>query len=319
MAGNKNEQTGFFRGIYEFEDPSGNLLAAKIPHSGSADLYDGTVLIVRPNQCCIFVYKGEIAELFADGTHELKTGNTPLITKLMNAKLGFKSPLRCELWFFSGSVFSSRRWGTPRPIVHQFKDAGAIPLRGHGQFNLVVKHPNKLLRTLIGTRSSYDITEAEELVQGQIAESFPEALAGIDRLEDLGKASEKVSQKLTRLANDMISRFGLNIIDLQVFAITPPDEVLKAMNEKAAMNVIGDKREYLLYQAANSLTQKGGGAHGNDQLQMMMGLMLGKGLMVSPEQAPHTSYSPALVASCPKCSQKLHPGGKFCANCGAQL
>jgi len=315
----KNDQTNFFRGIYEFEDPSGNLLAAKIPSEGTADLYDGTVVIVRPSQCAIFVYKGEIAELFADGTHELKTGNIPLLTKLMNAKLGFKSPIRCELWFFSGSVFAARRWGTPRPIVHQFKDAGAIPLRGHGQFNLVVKHPNKLLRTLIGSRSTYDITEAEELVQGQIAESFPEALAGIERLEDLGKANERVSQKIAALTNEKVARFGLNIIDLQVFSVTPPDEVLKAMNEKAAMNVIGDKREYLLYQAANSLTQKGGSSHGNDQLQMMMGLMLGKGLLTSQEDAPSMSYTPAVTAACPKCAQRVRAGNKFCANCGEQL
>lgn len=316
---NKNNQTNFFRGIYEFEDPSGTLLAARVPHEGSADLYDGTVVVVRPSQCCIFVHKGSVAELFADGTHELTTGNVPVLTRLANAKLGFKSPIRCELWFFSGSVFSARRWGTPRPIVHQFKDAGAIPVRAYGQFNLVVKDPNKLLLTLVGSRASYDITEAEELVQGQIAESFPEALQGLDKLDDLGKNNDRVSERLERTVNDKIARFGLRILDLQVFAVTPPDEVLKAMNEKAAMNVIGDKREYLMYQAASSLGKPGGG-HGSDQLQMMMGLMLGKGLLAGNEEAPSLAYAPArAMASCPGCQAKVAVGNKFCANCGAKL
>lgn len=315
----KHDQTTFFRGIYEFEDPSGNLLAAKIPHSGTADLYDGTVVVVRPSQCAIFVHKGEIAELLADGTHELHTGNIPVLTSLSNIKLGFKSPIRCELWFFSGSVFSARRWGTPRPIMHNFKDAGVIPLRAHGQFSLVVKDPKKLLLTLVGSRSAYDITEAEELVQGQIAESFPETLQGIEKLENLGQHNERISERIERLANDKIARFGLKILDLQVFAVTPPDEVLKAMNEKAAMNVIGDKREYLLYQAASSLTQKAGAGHGNDQLQMMMGLMLGKGLLAGNEEAPSVAYSPANSAACPKCGHAATAGAKFCAGCGAKL
>ncbi|MCO5144528.1 MAG: SPFH domain-containing protein, partial [Oligoflexia bacterium] len=107
----KNHQTTLFKGIYEFEDPSGTLLAAKVPYDGSADLYDGTVVIVRPNQCCAFIYKGELADLYMDGTHELKTENLPVLTRLSNYQLGFKSPLRAELWFFSGHLFTCRRWG----------------------------------------------------------------------------------------------------------------------------------------------------------------------------------------------------------------
>lgn len=57
------KQTNLFRGIYEFEDPSGGLLAAKIPHSGSADLYDGTTVVVRPNQRAIFIYQGQVADI----------------------------------------------------------------------------------------------------------------------------------------------------------------------------------------------------------------------------------------------------------------
>jgi membrane protease subunit (stomatin/prohibitin family) len=319
---NDQQQSTFFRGIYEFEDPSGTLLAAKVPTQGTLDLYDGTVVVVRPNQCAIFIYKGEIAELLADGTHELRTENIPLLTKLANIKLGFKSPIRCELWFFSGSVFASRRWGTPRPVVHNFKDAGAIPARAYGQFNLVVKDPQKLLLTLIGSRSTFDITDAEELVQGQIAESFPQALEGIEKLEDLGKSNDKISERIERLTNDKIAKFGLRILELQVFAVTPPDEVLKAMNEKAAMNVIGDKREYLLYQAAASLNSPKEGGHSNDPLQMMMGLMLGKGLLSSQDNSqPNMSYAPTpgTMAACPKCSLRVAVGNKFCANCGEKL
>ena len=49
------KQRGIFSGIYEFEDPSGGLLASKVPLNGTADLYDGTAVIVKPNQMAIRV------------------------------------------------------------------------------------------------------------------------------------------------------------------------------------------------------------------------------------------------------------------------
>ena len=55
----KNQQSVLFKGIFEFEDPSGVLLAAKIPANGSADLYSGTAIVVKANQCALFVYKGK--------------------------------------------------------------------------------------------------------------------------------------------------------------------------------------------------------------------------------------------------------------------
>lgn len=37
----KYQQSILFKGIYEFEDPSGVLVAAKIPPIGTADLHEG--------------------------------------------------------------------------------------------------------------------------------------------------------------------------------------------------------------------------------------------------------------------------------------
>src|SRR5690348_14766163 len=72
---NPRPQGLFARGVYEFEDPSGTLIAAQVPFTGSADLYDGTAVIVRPNQVALLVYKGEVTDLLGPGTHYIKTGN----------------------------------------------------------------------------------------------------------------------------------------------------------------------------------------------------------------------------------------------------
>lgn len=320
----KLEQSLLFQGIYEFEDPSGTLLAAKVPYQGSVDLYDGTVVIVRPNQCCLFIYKGEVADLLLDGTHTLKTDNIPVLTSLANYRLGFKNPLRAELWFFSGQVFTSRRWGSPSPILVNIEGQGTIPLRMFGTYNLVLRDPVKFFRTLVGTRAAFDITELEEFVQGQIQELAPNALKEIRSLEKIGTSQEAISQKLEELLEEKLKAFGLKILELQVHSISPGQEVLKAMEAKAAMQTIGDPKAYLLYQAAQSLNQAGSSGsvddRGNDPMQMMLGLMLGKNL-VNDSQKEKSGGADAPVAAkkkCKKCASLLESHQKFCGDCGAK-
>ena len=61
------KQSTLFKGIYEFEDPSGTLLAGKVPAVGTVDLFSGTAVIVKPNQCALFVYKGKVADVLFAG------------------------------------------------------------------------------------------------------------------------------------------------------------------------------------------------------------------------------------------------------------
>ncbi len=319
----KMNQTDLFRGIYEFEDPSGSLMAAKIPTQGSADLFDGTVVVVRPNQCCVFVYKGKVAEIYMDGTHYLKTENLPVLTSLANYKLGFESPLRAELWFFSGQVFTARRWGTAAPLLVSIGGQGTVPIRMFGLYSIVLRDPLKFYNTLIGTRSCFDVTELEEFVQGQIQEVVPNCLQGVKKIEDLTGMQDEVSKELERLLVEKLGDYGLKIIDVQVQSISPGSEVMKAMESKAAMEVIGDPKNYLLYQAAQSLNQIGQGEaadRGNDPMQMMLGLMLGKNLMDqgASVEAKKAQSGKALSAPliCRKCSANLTSGQKFCGECG---
>ena len=75
----QKQQGSVFKGIYEFEDPSGILLAAKSPITGSADLYSGTTIIVKPNQMALFIYKGQITEVLTGGEPSNKDREFPLV------------------------------------------------------------------------------------------------------------------------------------------------------------------------------------------------------------------------------------------------
>ena len=320
------KQHSIYKGIYEFEDPSGGLLAAKIPMNGSADLYNGTVVIVRPNQRAIFVYKGKITDVLMPGTHEVKTANMPILTRLANFKFNFRSPLRCEIWFFSGNIFTSKKWGTKAPVMSEFNSIGIIPIRAFGTYNVQVANPLLVYKKLVGSRNFLDISEVEDFVQGQLVEQIPEALKLIDEIRDLNNKQDEISIELEKIVKKTLRPYGLRVKNIQIRSITPPDAVMEALESRVAMNLIGDQRKFLLYKAANSLDEIHDGGS-NDSLQMMMGLMLGKGILGIEDTEVESGVRPKRIARknskpthhfCHDCGNEIEKSYKFCNNCGAK-
>lgn len=320
MTQNKNAQTALFRGIYEFEDPSGTLLATKIPYVGSADLYNGTIVVVRPNQHVIFVHKGKIADDLGPGTHTLRSENIPVLTRLLNVKLGFKSPIRSEIWFFARQIMTGRRWGTQAPVLWVPKGkTSAIPVRAFGQFSLRLRDPIQFYTTLVGSRASFDITDLEAYVQGQILEVLPVALGHVEDIKTLSTRQDDVSKLIETLLREKLGPSGIDVLDLQVVSITPGAEYLRALETKAAMEEIGDPKTLLLYQAAQSLRDGGsGGADQQNPLNTLMSLMLGKHILQNRGDASVLDAKTSRF--CGSCGTAAASSDqKFCGACGGRL
>lgn len=318
MSTSTRNQSTLFKGIYDFEDPSGAIVAAKVPATGSVDLYSGTAIIVRPNQCAIFTYKGQIADIFFSGTHHVKTENMPILTKLANWKFGFESPLRCELIFIAGHSFTGRRWGTPQPVLTNFKEFGSVPIRAFGNFNVIVSNPKLFYLKLIGTRTTFSISDVEDFLQGQVVELLPEILLNVKNLEDLAKSYNDLSKKLEFELKKELDEYGLMIQKVQILSALPSKEVLDAIEAKTAIKIIGSQKEYLLYKAATSLGQQND-TQGNDPLQMMMGMMLSKGLLGADYHEKEKVSAIESKKICSNCGNSIQLDAKFCPNCGKRV
>lgn len=319
-------QSSLFRGIYQFEDPSGVLLAARVPTAGAADLFDGTKVIVRPNQVAILVYKGEYADFLTNGIKTLKTDNIPVITRLANFRLGFKSPLLAEIWFFSLQQFVNRRWGTAAPAIATI-DGNPLPLKAFGTYTMRVLNPRRLHGQLIGSRPVLSVTDAESYIQSEILEKLPDALKEITSFHEINSRQDEVSDVLEELVNEKIQEVGLEIANLQVLSIRAPEEVMKALDAKIAMDVVGDPNRYFMYNAAKSMSAGSTAGEGQDPLQMMMTLMLSKGLMGNDfqqqEQAAKalggSGQEKSAGKNCTKCGHINSKTSKFCSECGSSL
>ena len=327
MSAQGNKKQSFLtKGIYEFEDPSGTIICAKVPYEGSVDLYNGTIVNVRPNQVAIFVYKGQVADVFSAGSHKIFTENVPILTRIANWSFGFESPLRAELHFVNGSLFTGRRWGTPQPLLHEIKSVGTIPLRCFGNYNFAIKDPKKFYHFLVGTRSLYTVSDIEEFIQGQVIEFLPAAIGKINQISDLSTKHNEISESLCDLLNGVLSPMGVVASNLQILSLLPSKEVIDAIDAKTAISMFGSPKDYLIYKAANSLGMGNGDEKSADPMQLMMGLVMSKGLLGMDYHEKEKQNTEATVAGisqakmiCEQCKNPNPVSAKFCSNCGRKI
>src|SRR5713101_3182340 len=91
----KEKQMGIFDAIrsqfievIEWLDDSGNTILYRFPVQGQ-EIKNGAQLTVRESQAAVFVYQGQIADVFGPGRYSIDGGNTPILTKLGAWKFGF--------------------------------------------------------------------------------------------------------------------------------------------------------------------------------------------------------------------------------------
>ncbi|MGH9266288.1 MAG: SPFH domain-containing protein, partial [Acidimicrobiales bacterium] len=67
--------------IIEWVDDSRSTLAWRFPRYNN-EIKNGAQLIVREGQRAVFVYRGQLADSFDPGPHELTTENLPILSTL---------------------------------------------------------------------------------------------------------------------------------------------------------------------------------------------------------------------------------------------
>lgn len=313
MSNTARQQSLVFKNIYEFNDPSGSLLAAKVPPLSSVDLYDGTAVVVRPNQCAIFVYKGQIAEVLPPGTHFVNTANFPVLTRLANWRFGFESPLRAELFFLSGQEFTARRWGSPQPFLANMENYGPVPFRAFGTYNFAILNPRTFFSKLVGTRTTYTVADLEDFLQAEILELLPKAFSKFTKIEQVATAHQPLSAWIEENVNHTLQSYGLILRQVQLLSALPSQEILRAIESRTAIQMVGSQDQYLMYKAANALSQPSQG-NGSDPMHVLMGLLMSRGIAGNPNAPLDKHYN-----ECPQCSARNSLNAKFCSQCGGRF
>jgi membrane protease subunit (stomatin/prohibitin family) len=310
-----------FLEVLEWFDETGQELLHRLPEKGSGEIKFGAQLTVRESQAAVMYYKGRAGDAFGPGMHTLKTGNIPIITKILSTPWGMTSPLRAEVYFVNLKVFPNLKWGTRDPVAFRDSELGLVRLRAHGVFNIRVVQPVLFINTLAGTMGKYTTEQIEMYLRRVIVSRLNDYLGEtLKTLFDLPGQFDELAEGLKeRLVQDF-RRFGLALDELYITSITPPEDVQAAIDDRSRLAVIKDMDKFVRMKAGMAMEKASmAGGEAGAGLGMGMGMMM-PAMFTASQQAPSRQERAAEPAKiqCPDCSKVIPADSRFCPLCGHQ-
>lgn len=245
---------GQFIDVIEHVDETNKLLVYKFERYGD-EIKQGASLIVREGQAAVFIYKGQIADIFSPGSYNLDTKNLPVLSSLGALPRLFNSPIKSDLYFINTTQFIGNRWGTKNPILMRDKDFGIVRITSFGTYSFRVIEPARFIREVFGARKmnmTYDILQ---FLNSFVSEAITTVLAEAKiPVLDLAADYRGLSDLLKRKVNERAATLGLGIEEAVIENIGLPPEVEKLVDEQSGLGLASqDMSAYMQYQTVRAM------------------------------------------------------------------
>ncbi len=342
--------------IIQYADPTGQTMVARVPRQGTEAIQLGSQLVVEESQQAVFFRDGKALDTFGPGRHALATQNLPLLTKILGIPFEGKSPFQAAVIFVSTKTFLDLKWGTKEPVAYRDNELAMIRLRAFGKFAVRITNAQQFVNTVVGTNDVYTTDGVESYFKDVIVARLTDVLGeNLQSIFDLPKVYDELGMALKSRVSDDFVKYGIELVDLYLGAITPPSEVQKLIDERTGMAAVGDMNAYMKFKAARAMgdaaQQSGGETGGGVGAGLGVGMGAGMGMMLpqmmkeamqdsgekggsggGQQQGSGSGPSPAASESgtaatggtvaasfCHECGGKLPSQAKFCPACGTKV
>lgn len=285
---------GEFVDVVQWTDDSNDTLVYRFERYGNEIKY-GAALTVREGQVAVFVNEGQLADVFQPGMYKLETQNLPLLSTLQSWQMGFQSPFKAEVYFFSTRRFTDLKWGTMNPVMLRDQEFGPVRLRAFGTYAIRVRDAAVFLREIVGTDGHFTLDEITNQLRNIIVSRFTNILgkSGIPIL-DLAGNYDQLSQFLLERIAPEFQAVGLDLANLLVENISLPPEVEAALDRRTSMGIVGNLNQYTQFQAAETMRAIADKPGGSGAMDLGMGFVMAQKLGESLTPQPAPAAAPAV-------------------------
>ncbi len=308
-----------------------NVLAWKFP---SEELSTKSQLIVAESQEAILVNQGVFVGPFAAGKHTLDTQNYPVLTRIVKAALGGRTPFSAEVWFIQKAFSLEVKWGTMNPVqVEDPKFHIFIPVRAFGQYSIKVSDSVKFMKKMVGTMPAFTVKTLDNYFKGIFLKHTIDLLAKYFAQRNISilQISANILDISDMLSSDIskeLEDYGIKIVNFNVNSISTDENdpavarLRRAMAERAEMEIMGfnyqQKRTFDTMEAAAA--NEGSGNAMNAGIGMAMGVGMGMPMgSIAGQMAQNLNPANIKPKFCSQCGAPVDTAAKFCSSCGAKI
>lgn len=311
-----------FLKVLEFFDQSGEILVYKLPQENGVMLETGSQLIVGESQVAVLYKDGRAYDKFSPGRYTLTTSNIPILGGILNLPTGGKTPFSAYVFFISQKTFYNLGWGTTNPIP--FKDSffRLINLRANGAFSIRIIEPELFLAKIVGTKGCETTYQIEQFLKKILVEKLTQTIGEkMSTVLEIHTKYTMIADQAKELAFDSFSKYGIELVDLIVESITPPDEVQKRINEASGIQAF-DAEQYRnigMVDAIKDAAKNQGDVGSFLGAGMGLGAGIGIGNVVGKQFENNSPNQKPAPLKCSRCNNPIEESFIICPTCKIPL
>lgn len=220
-------------------DQKGNndILIYKFP---GEEFNTNSKLIVRPSQEAIFIRGGEMADSFPPGTYTLKTGNLPILGKLINLPTGGVSPFQASVYFVNKTMAWDMKWGIPHqeryldPVYKMRVKASAS-----GTMAIQISDARKFLERMVGQTNYLTKADLQDQFRSIIITKVKRVLSQLLRnfgFEVMNEYLEELSETLYPEILEEMKTYGVSLQKFVIDRIKLDDDDIAKIDKEITEN-----------------------------------------------------------------------------------